>query len=122
MADDATNAMNDIDHVGFYRTGVTSATAVNFVWNLNGQSAQSTAGVHTLAADTYVSFGMKYEPGDNKVHVFVDGVENAGAAFLMSHASAPADNLAVTIALKADGDVAAGDVLTIDWVRMAVEY
>ena len=121
MADDGTHAINDIDHVGFHVAG-DDGDGVNLVWNLSGQTAQSTADVHTLEADTWVQLGLKYEPKDNKVHVYVDGVENKDAAFLMSHASAPADCLAVCLAIKADGTCAVTDYLYVDWVRYAAEY
>ena len=120
MEDDGTHAMNDIDHVGFHVDGA-DGDGLNFVWRLSGQTAQSTADVATISAvDTYYRVGMKYEPQDNKVHVFVNGVENTSAAFLMSHASAPADNLAVCIAVKADGGTP--DNMAVDWVRVAAEY
>ncbi|KKL68673.1 hypothetical protein LCGC14_2122660, partial [marine sediment metagenome] len=118
---DATAAVNDIDHVGFNVLN-DAGSELDFTWNLNGQSAQTTANVHTVVADTYIRMGFKFEPQDNKVHVFIDGVEKTSAAFLMSHASAPADTLAVTIALKALTNVAAADIMTIDWVRVAAEY
>jgi len=121
LADDGTHAVGDIDHVGFHVSGA-DGDGVNFVWNLSGQTAQETADVHTLEVDTWVNLGFKYEPGDNKVHVFVDGVENKDAAFLMSHASAPDDCLAVCLAIKADGTCATDDYLYVDWVRYASEY
>lgn len=121
MADDGTHAVGDIDHVGFHVSGA-DGDGVNFVWNLSGQSAQATADVKTLVVDTYVQLGFKYDPSDNKVHVYVDGVENINAAFLMSHASAPIDNLAVCLSMKADGGAANTDKITIDWVKYASEY
>jgi len=120
MADDGTHAVNDIDHVGFHIDGA-DGDGLNFVWNLSGQTAQSTADVATISAvDTYYNVGMKYEPGDNKVHVYVNGVENVDAAFLLSHASAPLDNLAVCMSCKADGGTPVN--LLVDWVRIAGEY
>ena len=71
MADDGTHAVGDIDHVGFHVAG-DDGDGVNFVWNLSGQTAQVTADVHTLVASAYVRLGMKYEPGDNKVHCHSD--------------------------------------------------
>ncbi len=118
-ATDDTGVINDIDHIGF-RTAADDGNGLDFVWNLAGQTAQETASVQTLVAGTYYRVGMKFEPGDNKVHVYVDGVENAGAAFLMSHASAPADSLAVCLSNK----IMAGatGTLSVDWVRYASEY
>ena len=120
LADD-TAVVNDIDHVGF-RVAADDGDGLDFVWNLNGQTAQETASVQTLVADTWYNVGFKYEPGDNKVHVYVNGVENKDAAFLMSHASAPADCLAVCIALSSQTGCTATDYLHIDWVRYAAEY
>ena len=120
LADD-TLVVNDIDHVGF-RVAYDDGAALDLVWNLAGQTAQETASIQTLEANTYYTVGLKYSPIDNKVHVYVDGVENQDAAFLMSHASAPADCLAVCISLKAGGASVATDYLTIDWVRYASEY
>jgi len=117
---DTTLAVGDIDHVGFHVDGA-DGDGVNFVWNLNGQDAQVTADVYTFTAvDTYVNLGFKYDPNDNKVHVYVNGVENKSAAFLMSHASAPDDCLAVVLAVKADGGTP--DNMLVDWVRYAAEY
>ena len=111
MADDSTHEINDIDHVGFHVAG-DDGDGVNFVWNLSGQTAQETVDVKTLVADTYTQLGFKY----------VDGVENINAGFLMSHASAPDDNLAVCLSMKADGGAANTDKVTIDWVKYASEY
>lgn len=121
IEDDATHDVNDIDHVGFHIAS-DDGDGINFVWSLNGQTAQVTADVQTAVSDTYYRLGFKYDPNDNKVHCYVDGVENIGAAFLMSHASAPDDCLAVVLALKADATVSAGDIMTVDWVRYASEY
>ncbi len=118
---DATAVVNDIDHVGFNVLAADGA-ALNFVWNLSGQTAQTTAGVQTLVAGTFYRVGMKYTPIDNKVHVFVDGVENVDAAFLMSNANAPADTLAVTAAIKGLTNAGAADTLSIDWIRYSAEY
>ena len=118
---DGTGVVNDIDHVGF-RIAADDGAALDFVWNLSGQTAQETASVQTVVADTYYRVGMKYEPNDNKVHVYVDGVENKNAAFLMSHASAPADCLAVCLTLQVQGGAANTDKMTVDWVRFASEY
>jgi len=120
LADD-TCVVNAIDHVGF-RVASDDGAALDFVWNLAGQSAQETASVKTLVADTWYNVGFKFDPDDNKVHVYVDGVENKSAAFLMSHASAPDDCLAVCLSLKAQTGAAASDYLHIDWVRYAAEY
>ncbi len=118
-ATDDTGVINDIDHVGF-RVAADDGNGLDFVWNLSGQTAQATESVQTLVAGTFYNVGFKYEPKDNKVHVFVDGVENVSAGFLMSHASAPADTLAVCLSNK----IMAGatGTLSVDWVRMAVEY
>ena len=121
MADDSTHEINDIDHIGFHVDGA-DGDAMNFVYNLAGQTPIEVAGVKAVEVDTYVSIGLKYEPKDNKVRVFIDGVENIGAAFLLSVAAAPLDNLAVCLSMKADGGAANSDKVTIDWVRYAQEY
>lgn len=121
MADDGTHAINDIDHVGFHVAG-DDGDGINFVWNLSGQTAQSTADVGTLAVDTWIRLGFSYDPIDNYVRCYVDGVEVKSAKFLMSHASAPADTLAPVISIKADGGCAVTDYLYVDWVRYASEY
>ena len=118
---DATAAVNAIDHVGFNVLN-DAGSELDFVWNLAGQTAQKTSNIHTVVANTYVQMGMKYEPSDNKVHCYVNGVEKPDAAFLLSHASAPLDNLAVTFALKGLTNVGAADTMSIDWVRIAGEY
>ena len=107
------------DYVGFHAKLLAE---LDFVWNLNGQSAQSTNVIATMTTGTFYNVGFKYTPRDNKVHVYVDGVENISAGFLMSHASAPADTLAVTMALKAIAASTSGDSLDVDWVRYAAEY
>ena len=91
------------------------------MWKLSGQTAQVTVDVQTLAINTFYRLGLKYDPVDNKVHVYINGVENGSAGFLMSHASAPADTLAVCTSVKADVNVGTGDGVYVDWIRYAAE-
>jgi hypothetical protein len=120
MADDGIHAINDIDHVGFHVDGA-DGDGLNLVWSLFGQTAQSTIDVQTLVADTFYRLGLKFNPIDNKVHVYIDGIENTSAAFSMSHVSAPADTLAVCLSVKADVNAISGDGIHVDWVRYAAE-
>lgn len=123
LADATALVAASIDHVGF-RVAADDGAAVDFVWNLGdgAATAQETASVQTAVAGSYYRLGMKYDPNDNKVHVYVDGVENKSAAFLLTHASAPLDTMAVLIALKALTNATTTDTLTVDWVRYAAEY
>lgn len=118
---DTTLVVNAISHVGF-RVAADAGAALDFVWNLAGQTAQETASVQTLVANTWYRAGFKYDPVTNKVKVYIDGVENKDAAFEMSHASAPAACLAVCLSKKNGSGAASSDYVHIDWVRYASEY
>jgi hypothetical protein len=117
---DTTLVMNDIDHIGFH-IGAVATDQLDFTYTKSGQVDGGTSDVHTIVADAYVRLGFLYTPDDNKVHVFVNGVENKPAAVLISAANFPLDNLGICISNKT-GAGAAASVLTIDWMRVAVEY
>jgi len=118
----AASAIGDIDHIGFH-VFEADGDGLDFVYTLAGETDGVTADVATLEADTYVKVGLKYEPSDNKVHVYVDGVEKESAAILASASNFPsAQKLAATIAISSGAAGADGDNLKLDWVRIAQEY
>lgn len=117
----AVGAIGDIDHIGFH-SFETDSTGLDFVYTLAGQTDGSTADVGTLAADTYIRVGLKFEPGDNKVHVYVDGVEQKNAAVLASASNFPSgEKLALTVAISSGSTGIDADNLKIDWIRAAQE-
>lgn len=76
--DDA--VMADKDHIGFH-TDQADGDALDFVYTKSGQTdTVQIAGVHTWVADTYVKVGFLYlptNPGDKRIMVFVNGVEQS---------------------------------------------
>ena len=118
----AASAIGDIDHIGFH-VFEADGDGLDFVYTLSGQADGVTADVHTLVVDTYVRVGLKFEPSDNKMHVYVNGVENQNAAVLASASNFPSgEKLALTVAISSGAAGADGDNLKLDWVRVAQEY
>ncbi len=118
---DNEHAMDDIDHIGF-NVKQDDGNSIDWTFTLDGQADGGTVDIASLVVDTYIRLGFKYVPGDNKVHVFIDGVETKNSAVLASASNFPLDNLAVTLIMKAGDNAGSGDKMTVDWVRFATEY
>ena len=118
----AVSAIGDIDHIGFH-VFEADGDGLDFVFTKSGQTDGVTADIATLAVDTYVRVGLKYEPSDNKVHVYLNGVENVSAAVLASASNFPsAEKLALTVAISSGAAGENSDNLKLDWVRAAQTY
>ncbi len=117
----AVGAIGDIDHIGF-NIKEADGDSIDFVHTLTGQTDGGTTDIAVVVADTYVRVGLKYEPKDNKVHVFINGVEDITAAVLASASNFPSgQKLALTISIQSGANGADADNLKLDWVRAAQE-
>ena len=108
--------------VGFKKP-VADTTTFDFTYRADGQTTVvSHDGLGTLAADTYIKLGFKFDPADqNRITVFVDNVaqldkitvpDNTGTTF-------PADVPLGWVLGMSVGTAASDNTLTCDWVRVA---
>jgi hypothetical protein len=118
----AVGAIGDIDHIGF-NIKEDDGDSLDFVHTLAGQVDGGEAAIHTVVVDTYIKVGLYFDPDDDSVHVYIDGVEDKSAAVLASASNFPSgEKLAVTVAIASGAAGADGDNLKIDWFRVAQEY
>lgn len=118
----AAGALADKDHIGFHYTEA-ATTDIASTFTKAGQTDGGTTGVGTIAVDTYIQLGMKYNPGDNKLRFFANGVENTSAAVLASASNFPSgEALALTFCLQSGAAGEDADNMKIDWVRCAQEF
>ena len=110
--------------VGFHKP-VGDTTTFDGIYRADGVAqVTSNDGLGTLAADTYIKLGMVFNPSDNKLSWFVNGVrattqktvpDNTGTDF-------PADVMLGLVAGMSVGTAASDNTLTIDWVRCAQAF
>jgi len=118
----AAGAIGDIDHIGF-SVKEDDGDALELAYTKAGQADATPVALATLVADTYVRLGLKFEPLDNKVHVYVDGVEIKDAAISAAATNFPSgEKLAVTFAIASGANGADGDGMYVDWFCVAQEY
>jgi len=118
-------AMSDIDHIGFAQL---SGDADDFIITYNEASlgtAQSSTGVITLAADTWVRVGFKVVTKGQGTYVqfYADGVYLGSATDIDitgTNANFPgATDMARLLSSVGESGVSDGDGMYVDWVRVA---
>jgi hypothetical protein len=122
-------ALGDVDHIGF---AVLEGDGDDLILTYNeatSGTAQSSTGLITLVADTYVRVGFKLEHVGQSIKIrwFLNGVD-LGDAYAIDISTANAnfpsatdmDVLISTVSAAATG--ADGDNIKVDWVRVAYEH
>ncbi len=124
----APTAPADVDYVGFFVAEADGDDLTVIFNEASAGTAQSTTGLITLAADTYVRIGFKVTTNDSsiKIRFFKDGVDLGDAAAVdisTTNANWPGDtNMDVMITATSGATGEDGDNLKIDWVRIAQEF
>ena len=114
---DTSAALADKDLLGFY-VDDGDGDDLTIVHRKAGGALVSQTGKITLAVDTYVQVGFKYNPLKNIVDVYLNG-EKVGDPIDCSLATFPsAQDLALYLVCKMMGGAAA-DYLAVDWVGVA---
>ena len=124
----APTAPADYDYVGFF-VAEADGDDLTIIYNeATSGTAQSTTGLITLVADTYVRIGMKavFNGYNGRFRFYADGVDLGDAVAVdidSTNANWPGDtNMDIIITATSGAAGADGDNLKIDWVRCAQEY
>ncbi len=117
-------ALEDVDYFGFY-ADESDADDLTIVYNRNTATAGSPVsdtGEIALVVDTWYRIGFRLDVDTDKIHVYVDGVDQgADAEIDISSANFPYGlSLALTLSVKAGNGTP--DNMLVDWVRFAQEY
>jgi hypothetical protein len=120
--------MQDIDYIGFARLS-DDGDDLTIVSNEAASGvAQSTGGLITLVADTYISIGFKVLTlgVSTKIRFYADGVDLGDSVAITidsANANFPSATLmAATLSWIAESGVANGHNMKIDWVKIAQQY
>ena len=116
----ADGALADVNCVGFHAEEG-NTTAFDTSYKADGVTAVVVnENVGTLAVDTYVKLGMRFDPFDATLRFYIDGVEQASSKVIPN---ATGTDFPANVAMKwfIGQHLAASETetLTIDWVRVA---
>lgn len=117
-------ALADVDYLGFAILEG-DGDDLTIVYNeATSGTAQSDTGEITIAADTWYRVGFRLDVEEDKLHVYVDGVDQgADAEIDITTVNFPSDtDMDVIISLVGGSGAADGDEVEIDWVRFSQEY
>ena len=124
----APTALADVDYVGFF-VAEADGDDLTVVYNEAGAgTAQSSTGLITLVADTYIRIGFKtvFKGKSSEMRFYADGVDlgdDVAVDISDTNANWPGDtNMDVMITNTLGAAGADADNLKIDWVRVAQEY
>jgi len=121
-------SMSDIDHIGFAQL---SGDCDDFIIAYNeatSGTAQTSTGVITLVADTWVRVGFKVVTKGQGTYVqfYADGVYLGAATDInltVANANFPgATDMDILLSTVTESGGADGDGIYVDWVRVAQEY
>ena len=118
------NALAGVDYFGF---AVVSGDGndLTIVHNDTGTgSAQSKAGEITLTADTFVRIGFRLDVSEDKLRVYVDGVDlGDDVAIDITSVNFPSNTaMDVIVSFVEESGGTNNDHLELDWIRIAQEY
>lgn len=121
-------AMNDVDYVGFAQLSG-DCDDFTLVYNeATSGTAQSSTGLITLAADTWVRVGFKVVTKGQGTYIqwYADGVY-LGATYDVNLTNANANwpgatDMDVLLASVAESGASDADGIYVDWVRVAQDY
>ncbi len=120
----APTAPTSFDYFGFF-VAEADGNDLTIVYEEPGAgSPVSDTGEITLTAGAYVRVGFRLDVDTDKLHVYVDGVDQgADAEIDISSVNFPSNtNMDVYIVLTSGNLGEDGDHLLVDWVRVAQEY
>ena len=120
----APTAPTSFDYFGFF-VAEADGDDLTIVYEEPGAgSPVSDTGEITLTAGAYVRVGFRLDVDTDKLHVYVDGVDQgADAEIDISSVNFPSNtNMDVYIVLTSGNLGEDGDHLLVDWVRVAQEY
>jgi hypothetical protein len=120
----APTAPTSFDYFGFF-VAEADGNDLTIVYEEPGAgTAQSSTGVITLTAGAYVRVGFRLDISEDKLRVYVDGVDQGDSeAIDITTINFPSNtNMDVYIVLTSGAAGANGDHLLVDWVRVAQEY
>lgn len=123
LMDATTVEMVDVDYVGFFINDG-DGNDLTIVHNeATSGTAQSDTGEITLVADTYVRVGFRLDVSEDKLRVYLNGVDQGDdAAIDITSANFPSNTkMAIYFVTQMCGGAAA-DIITLDWIRFAQEY
>lgn len=114
-----THLISSKNLVGFKKP-VADTTTFDAIYRADGVAAVVVNdGLGTLAADTYIKLGFRFDPRDNYLRYFVNNVEASSSKLVPDNTGTdfPADvPLGVVIGMSV-GTAASDNTLTIDWYR-----
>lgn len=114
-------AVAAVDHIGFLKKAA-GTTAIGTSIG-DGTSTDVSTSVGTLAADTYINLGLKWDGTVGtlgKATFYVNGVANATTVTSATTQFPLAEGLSPYIG-AISGTTASDDIVTFDWVRFAVQ-
>ncbi|KKM93432.1 hypothetical protein LCGC14_1208440 [marine sediment metagenome] len=120
----APTAPTSFDYFGFF-VAEADGNDLTIVYEEPGAgSPVSDTGEITLTAGAYVRVGFRLDVDTDKLHVYVDGVDQgADAEIDISSVNFPSNtNMDVYIVLTSGNLGEDGDHLLVDWIRVAQEY
>lgn len=124
----APTAPASTDHVGFF-VAEADGNDITIIYEEAGAgTAQSTTGLITPVADTYIRLGFRtvFKGKSSEIRFYADGADLGDAVAVDisgTNANWPGDtNMDIVIAMTSGATGANGDNLKIDWVRCAQEY
>ena len=123
LMDATTVEMVDVDYLGFFINDG-DGDDLTIVYNeATLGTAQSDTGEIALVIDTYVRVGFRLDVDSDKIHVYLDGVDQgADAEIDITTANFPSNTkMAIYFVTQMCGGAAA-DTVTLDWIRFAQEY
>ncbi len=120
----APTAPKDHDYLGFF-VAEADGDDLTIIYNeATSGTAQSDTGEITLEAGVYVRVGFRLDVSTDKIHVYLNGVDQgADAEIDIATANFPSNTNADVILVLTSGNLGEdGDHLLVDWVRVAQEY
>jgi len=118
----APGARADVNCVGFHKPEA-NTTAFDCSYKADGVTAvEVNSDVGTLAVDTYVKLGMRFDPKDNVLRFFINGVEQTSTKTIPADTGTdfPAD-VAMKFVVGQLLANSAAETITMDWIRVAQE-
>lgn len=115
-----THLIADKDLVGFKKP-IADTTTFDAIYRAGGVAAVVVNdGLGTLAADTYIKLGMRFDPRDNYLRFFVNNVEASSSKLIPDDTGTdfPADVPLGFVCGMSVGTAASDNTLTIDWYRI----
>lgn len=120
-----THLVADKNMVGFKKP-VADTTTFDAMYRADGQSAVVVHdGLGTLAADTWIKLGFKFDPADaNKLYYYVDNERQSTAVTVPDNTGTtfPADVALGWVIGMSVGTAASDNTLKCDWIRIAQEF